>query len=206
MLTEEKKQLIEVEERYRHEISSKIKEDIGAIKEEVEIIEHTIWAKVNELLNSNVGMWFLSTVLVTGGAGAYQATQHHYEVKLRNHTQVITHQFEISNRIQNMKYFLRKATTCGEAELALKSVFQSKTPVSPDIEKLSLLVIYFNFYQLTDQPKKETLEIVRQLEDEEYLLQQEKPSTPFPEATRTRLLNLLDQLERIQVSEASQHR
>ena len=136
MLSEEKKSLITAEERYRHEIASKLRSEMGVIGEEALSIERSIWGKVNELLNSNVGMWFLSTVLVTGGAGAYQAMQHHYEVQIHNRAQLTTHQFEIGNRIQNMKYFLRKAQTVGDAQLALKSVFQSKTPVNPEVEKL----------------------------------------------------------------------
>lgn len=206
MLTEEKKNLIAAEERYRHEISSKFRSEISSIEETAKGIERSLWAKVNELLNSNVGMWFLSSVLVTGGAGAYQAMQHHYELQLRNRTQLITHQFEIGNRIQNMKYFLRKAKTVGEAQLALKSVFQSKTPISPDIEKLSLSVIYFNFYQMQGAQNKEALELVRKLEDQEYLLQTEKPNTPLPEATKENLLSWITQLEQIQTQEASRIR
>ena len=58
MLSEEKKSLIAAEERYRHEISNKLRSEIGSIGEEFQSIERTIWDKVNELLNSNVGMWF----------------------------------------------------------------------------------------------------------------------------------------------------
>ena len=176
MLSEEKKSLIAAEERYRHEIANKLRSEIGSIGEEFQSIERTIWDKVNEPLNSNVGMWFLSTVLVTGGAGAYQAMQHHYEVQIHNRAQLTTHQFEIGNRIQNMKYFLRKAQTIGDAQLALKSVFLSKTPVNPEVEKLSLSVIYFNFYQMLGTQNKEALELVRKLEDQEYILQSQKPT------------------------------
>jgi len=205
MLSEEKKSLIAAEERYRHEISNKLRSEIGSIGEEFQSIERTIWDKVNELLNSNVGMWFLSTVLVTGGAGAYQAMQHHYEVQIHNRAQLTTHQFEIGNRIQNMKYFLRKAQTIGDAQLALKSMFLSKTPVNPEVEKLSLSVIYFNFYQLLGTQNKEALELVRKLEDQEYILQSQKPTNPLPEAEKQKLLSWVEKLEQIEVQESNKN-
>jgi len=203
MLSEEKKSLITAEERYRHEIASKLRSEMGVIGEEALSIERSIWGKVNELLNSNVGMWFLSTVLVTGGAGAYQAMQHHYEVQIHNRAQLTTHQFEIGNRIQNMKYFLRKAQTVGDAQLALKSVFQSKTPVNPEVEKLSLSVIYFNFYQMLGTQNKEALELVRKLEDQEYILQTQKPSNPLPDAEKQKLLSWVEELEQIEIEESN---
>ena len=205
MLSEEKKSLIAAEERYRHEIANKLRSEIGSIGEEFQSIERTIWDKVNEPLNSNVGMWFLSTVLVTGGAGAYQAMQHHYEVQIHNRAQLTTHQFEIGNRIQNMKYFLRKAQTIGDAQLALKSVFLSKTPVNPEVEKLSLSVIYINFYQLLGTQNKETLELVRKLEDQEYILQSQKPTNPLPEAEKQKLLSWVEKLEQIEVQESNKN-
>ena len=203
MLTEEKKSLIQAEERYRHGMASKIRSELGTLGQEMQDIERTLWGKVNEFLNSNVGMWLLSTVLVTGGAGVYQAMQHHYELKLRNRTQLITHQFEIANRIQNMKYFLRKAQTVGDAQLALKSVFLSKTPVNPEVEKLSLSVIYFNLYQILGSQNKEALELVRKLEDQEYILQSQKQSDPLPDAEKQKLLGWIGALEQIELNESN---
>ena len=201
MLNDDKKSLIEAEERYRHEIASKLRSELSDAGQEILNLERTIWDKINEVLNSNVGMWFLSTVLVTGGAGVYQMMQHHYEVKIHNRTQLITHQFEIGNRIQNMKYFLRKAQTIGDAQFALKSVFQSKTPINPDVEKLSLSVLYFNLYQVEGAQNKETLDLVRQLEDQYYILQSQKPSDPLPPDQKAQLLKLVDELEAIQIKE-----
>ena len=79
MLNDEKKALIEAEERYRHEIARKLRADLDAVELAAQKLETTLWSKLNDFLNSNVGTWLLSTVLVTGGAGAYQIAQHHYE-------------------------------------------------------------------------------------------------------------------------------
>jgi hypothetical protein len=100
-----------------------------------------------------------------------------------------------------MKYFLRKAQTIGDAQFALKSVFQSKTPINPDVEKLSLSVLYFNLYQVEGAQNKETLDLVRQLEDQYYILQNQKPSDPLPADQKAQLLKLVDALEAIQIKE-----
>ncbi|ANI99922.1 hypothetical protein A8O14_07480 [Polynucleobacter wuianus] len=194
-MLDEKKSAIEAEERYRHEVASKLRYEVGAMEREVIAIEQGIWSKIQEFLNSNVGMWLLSSVLVTGGAGLYQTMQHHYEEKLHNKTQLITLQFEIANRIENMRYFWRKAKTIREGEFALRSVFQSKTPINPDVEKINLSVLYFNLYQLIGRQNQEVLEIVRKLEDMEYELQAQKPGDLLPEDEKKKGLELIGRLE-----------
>ena len=201
MLNDEKKALIEAEEHYRHEVARKLRADLDAVALAAQKIETTIWSKLNDFLNSNVGTWLLSTVLVTGGAGAYQIAQHHFEKIMHDRTQLVTHQFEIGNRIQNMKYFLRKAQTVGDAEFALKSIFQSKSPVTPEVEKIILSVLYFNFYQIKGPHNKEALELVRKLEDQYYILQNQKQTDPLSDDERTKLLGWVEQLERIQIQE-----
>lgn len=202
MLDAEKKALIDAEERYRHEVALKLRADVEAVELAVQKLETTFWAKLNDFLNSNVGMWLLSTALVTGGAGVYQIAQHHYETRLHDRTQLVTHQFEIGNRIQNMKYFLRKAQTVCDAEFALKSVFQSKSPVTPEVEKIILSVLYFNFYQVKGAHNKEAMELVRKLEDQYYILQSQKQTDPLSDQERAKLLGWVEQLEQIQVQEA----
>jgi hypothetical protein len=203
MLDEEQKALIEATERYRHEVSQKIRSELSSAEEEIKEIEQGIWDKIQVFLNSNVGMWLLSSVLITGGAGLYQRMQHSYEEKLHNRTQLIVLQFEIANRIENMKYFWRKASTVGDGAFALKSVFQSKTPINPDVEKINLSVLYFNLYQLIGHQNPEALEIVRQLEDMEYDLQAQKPSEPLSEVVKKQALKLINQLEKYLIERPS---
>ena len=195
MLDDQKKAAIEAEERYRHEIAMKLRAEVSAVEQEVEAIGQDIWSKIQVFLNSNVGMWLLSTVLVTGGAGLYQTMQHRYEDKVHNKTQLIVLQFEIANRIENMRYFWRKAKTIKEGEFALRSVFQSKTPINPDVEKINLSVLYFNLHQLIGHQNQEVLEIVRKLEDIEYELQAQKPSDPLPEEVKKQGFELINKLE-----------
>lgn len=194
MLDEQKKSLIEAEERYRHQIASQIRSEIATVESEVKTIEQSIWNKVQEFLNSNVGMWLLSSVLVTGGAGLYQTMQHRFEEKLHNKTQLIVLQFEIANRIENMRYFWRKAETVKDGDFALRSVFQSKTPINPEVEKINLSVLYFNLYQLIGKQNTQTLEIVRKLEDMEYELQSQKPTDLLSADLKKQGLALINQL------------
>ena len=203
MLNDEKKALIEAEERYRHAIASKLRSEIGVVGHEIQEVEQGIWGKIQELLNSNVGTWFLSTVLVTGGAAVYQTMQHHYEAKLHNKTELITYQFEIGNRIENMKYFLRKTKTVGDAQFALNSVFKSKTPINPEVQNINLSVLYFNFFQLNGHQNKEALATVRELEDAEYDLQSQKPSNPLSSEDKEKLLVMVNTLEKMQIQEAA---
>jgi len=202
MLNEEKKALIEAEERYRHKFSQKLREELSEFADGAQRLENTVWGKVSEFLNSNLGMWLLSSVLVTGGAGLYQTLEHHYEIKSQNRAQLVTRQFEIGNRLQNMKYFLSKAKTVGDAEFALKSLFLSKTPVHPDVEKLSLSVLYFNLYQIEGPHNKEVLELVRKLEDQYYILGTQQATDPLTDEKKAKLLGWVDALVKIQMEEA----
>lgn len=182
MLDQEKIKLIEAEERFRHELrlqleseAAKVKASAASLGSQVIQAEKKLGSKVMEFLNSSVGMWLLSSVVITGGAAALQQIQHHYEVEQKNKSQLVTYQFEIGNRIQNMKYFLRHAKTVGEAKAALGSVFKSKFPISAELEHQSLSTLYFNLHQLIKGTAKEknarAMEIIRDLEDAEILLQ-----------------------------------
>lgn len=182
MLDDERKKLIEAEERFRRDLkmqleieASKLRSDASSLPAQVKQIEKKTTSKIMEFLNSSVGMWFLSSVVITGGAAALQQIQHHFETQQKNKSQLVVYQFEIGNRIQNMKYFLRHAKTVGDAKMALGGVFKSKFPINADLENQSLSTLYFNLHQLIGGTPREknlkALEIIRDLEDSEILLQ-----------------------------------
>jgi actin-related protein len=107
-------------------------------------------------------------VVITGGAAMLQKIQHNYETEQKSKAQLIAYQFEIGTRIQNMRYFLTQAKTVGDAKLALASVFQSKFPLNPELEKQSLSALFFNLHQLIKGSEKEktkrAMEVVLKLE------------------------------------------
>jgi hypothetical protein len=210
MLSEDRKTIIEAEERFRHELKLKLENEAACLKagvnhleEEVKLGEKKFSAKLMEFLNSSVGMWFLSSVVITGGAAGLQQIQHHYETEQKNKAQLIEYQFEIGNRIQNMKYFLRHAKTVGDAKSALAGVFKSKFPLSPTLENQSLSALYFNLYQLidgTDKDKsKRAILVVLDLEDAEVSLQSQANDQALSVADKERLSKLVADIENLHI-------
>lgn len=215
MLSNDRKSIIEAEEKFRHELKIKLESETASLKsglnlleEDVKLVERKFSAKLMEFLNSSVGMWFLSSVVITGGAAGLQQIQHHYETEQKNKAQLIEYQFEIGNRIQNMKYFLRHAKTVGDAKSALASVFKSKFPLSPTLENQSLSALYFNLYQLIDGTDKEkskrAIEVVLDLEDAEVSLQAQKNDQALSAADKERLSKLVADIENLHIKGVSQ--
>jgi hypothetical protein len=215
MLSNDRKSIIEAEEKFRHELKIKfeaetasLKSGLNLLEEDAKLVEKKFTTKLMEFLNSSVGMWFLSSVVITGGAAGLQQIQHHYEIEQKNKTQLIEYQFEIGNRIQNMKYFLRHAKTVGDAKSALASVFKSKFPLSPALENQSLSALYFNLYQLidgTDKDKsKRAIEVVLDLEDAEVSLQSRKNDQALSAADKDRLSKLVADIENLHIKGISQ--
>jgi len=211
MLDDEKKKIIEVEERFRHALrlqleaeAAKLKAEAVAAGTQLKQAEKKLGGKVMEFLNSSVGMWLLSSVVITGGAAALQQIQHHYEIEQKNQSQLATYQFEIGNRIQNMKYFLRHAKTVGEAKSALGSVFKSKFPLSAELEHQSLSTLYFNLHQLIKGTEKEknvrALAVIRDLEDAEILLQSRPDQDPLNAADRESFSKLISAIESLHLT------
>ena len=215
MLSNDRKSIIEAEEKFRHELKIKLEAETASLKsglnlleDDAKLVEKKFTTKLMEFLNSSVGMWFLSSVVITGGAAGLQQIQHHYEIEQKNKTQLIEYQFEIGNRIQNMKYFLRHAKTVGDAKSALASVFKSKFPLSPALENQSLSALYFNLYQLidgTDKDKsKRAIEVVLDLEDAEVSLQSRKNDQALSAADKDRLSKLVADIENLHIKGISQ--
>ena len=196
MLDNEKKKIIEAEEHYRHEIASKLRSEASYIQNEAKKIEKTFWSKAIEVLNSNFGLWLLSSVFVTGGAALYQITQHHFEVKLNNQKELLTCEFEIANRLHGMKFLLLKAKTNGDAQNALIGVSKSFGAVSSEYEHVNIAVLYFKTIQLTGSIDSQVAGYVKELEEKNLAIQSENPKTPFNESDRKQLIELISALQR----------
>jgi hypothetical protein len=213
MLSEETKKRIEAEERFRHDLKVKLEAELASAKsafasvqKEVGQAEKRTASKVMEFLNSSVGTWFLSSVVITGGAAMLQQIQHSHEIEQKNKTQLIAYQFEIGTRIQNMKFFLTQAKTVGDAKVALASVFQSKFPLNPELEKQSLSALYFNLHQLIDGSEKEktrlAMAVVLDLEQAEFLLQSQKNDQLLDANDKEKLAKLVTSIENLHIGKA----
>jgi hypothetical protein len=196
MLDNEKKKIIEAEELYRHEIATKLRSEVAFIQNEAKKIEKAFWSKAIEVLNSNFGLWLLSSIFVTGGAALYQITQHHFEVKLNNQKELLTCEFEIANRLHGMKFLLLKAKTNGDAQKALAGVSKSFGAVSSEYEHVNIAVLYFKTIQLTGSIDSQVASYVKELEEKNLAIQSENPKTPFNESDRKQLIELISALQR----------
>jgi hypothetical protein len=199
MLNEDRKSIIEAEERYRHEIAKKLRADLGAVEEDAKKLGKSFWDKAMEVLNSNFGLWFLSSVFITGGAALYQITQHHYDAKLMRDKAIITCEFEIANRLNGMKFLLLRAKTVGQAQFALTPISKSLGPVSSEYENVNIAVLYFKIFQLTGHRDIQIGDLVRELEEKNLLIQSENPKLPVDEVDRKRLIEIIDILHQFEI-------
>lgn len=208
MLHEDKKSIIEAEERFRHEIKLKLESEfaksqpiIEKTEDSAKDIEKKASSKVLDFLNSSLGMLLISSVLISGGGTLYQQAQHHYAVEQKNKEQLVAYQFEIGDRIQNMRYLLRHSKTVGDAKTALASIFKSKFPLNSDLDNKSLSALYFNLYQLIQGSQKtksrEAMEILRELEDAEYSLQSKDNNSLLNADEKEKLTKLVLSIEKL---------
>ena len=205
MLDDEAKKIIEAEERYRHEITQTLRSGIDSFEQSALNLEHSIWGKVLEILNSNFGLWFLSSVFITGGAAMYQITQHHFEVKMSREKEVITCEFEIANRLNSMKFLIKRAKTNAEAKFALTPITDSFGAVSTEYEHVNIAVLYFKVFQLTGLRNAEMEGYVKALEEKNLAIHLANPTAPFDEDERKNLLEMISALQRYE-SDQINHR
>jgi len=194
MLDDEKKKLIEEEERYRHEISKKISDEVDMLEKDVEDTSHKIWVKVYDILNSNVGMLLLSSVLISGGAALYQNAQHEYEARITAQKEIISCEFEIANRLYVVKDLISHAKTVGDALVALAGAKKSLGPVKPEFQNVGLAVLYFNLYQLTGVRNPNVEQDLREIERVYSSLQEQDSKAPFNEADKESMIKIIKEL------------
>lgn len=202
MLTEDEMKRIAAEERYRHSIRKSLEEESAQpAAEPPPPPPPGFGSKLYEFLNSSVGMWLLSSVVLTGGAAFLQQVQHQHEISLKNQADLTSHRFEIEHRLDGMSFLLRRAVTVGEAKAALGGVFKSAIPVTPELQNRSLASLYLSVYPLLAGTEKEktnrAYNLVKQLEDIELVLQPLPDDKPLDEAQRTQIAKLMTAIQQL---------
>lgn len=206
MISEAQKKIIEAEEQFRHEIknklmleSSKLGDDLNAIGQSFEATEKKFGAKLMEFFNSSFGTWFLTSVIVTGGAGLYQNIQHHYETKKTQYEQSVKYKYEIENRLDHLEIGIRHAKTVGEAKAALQRLYSGKYPLTPELQNRALGSMYLNLYNLltgTEQERaQQSILLIRQLEDVAISLDSQIDSQPLSEVDKTQFKKLIESIK-----------
>ena len=203
MLTEDEMKRIAAEERYRHSIRKSLEEESASPAAEPPPPPPPpgVGAKLYEFLNSSVGMWLLSSVVLTGGAAFLQQVQHQHEISLKNQADLTSHRFEIEHRLDGMSFLLRRAVTVGDAKAALGGVFKSAIPVTPELQNRSLASLYLSVYPLLAGTEKEktnrAYNLVKQLEDVELVLQPLPDDKPLDDAQRTQITKLMAAIQQL---------
>ncbi|QWD82127.1 hypothetical protein [Polynucleobacter sp. MWH-S4W17] len=211
MIADDKKKLIEAEEIYRHEFKktlettdTSISKTLDQVVSGVKLEKSKMGAQIMALLNSSVGMWFLSSVVITGGAAVIQQIQHKYEVEQKNHAQLISYKFEIENRLDNMEYALRRAKTVGDAKDSLDRLFKSKFPLTPELQNRSLGSLYLNIYELVPGTEKQkaqaAINFIREMEDAEYLLQSQPDNKTIDDQEKARFNKLIQSIRELRLN------
>jgi hypothetical protein len=178
MLTDEQRQIIEAEEQLRHEVRRRLDtENPPPPPPPPPAPHHGFGKRIFDFFNSSVGMWLLSSIVLTGGAALLQSIQHNHEVAQNNRQQLATTRFEVMHRLDMMEHGLRRARTVGEAKAAMDGINKSKFPLTPELQNRSLGSLYLTMHQLlqsSDQEKSaKAMTFIRRLEEAELSLQAE---------------------------------
>ncbi len=199
MLTDEKKALIEAEEHFRHELRKKIESGIATAEREIKASEKKLFEKINEFLNSSIGLLLVSSVVVSGGGALYQQIQHVYESREKSKAQSLTFKFEIGDRIKNMQFLLKRAKTVGDAKVAMAGMFKSQFPLNSNLDNKSLSSMYFSLYQLAEgtekERSKEAIQILNELEELEYSLQARVNTDVLNASEKEQIIKLVASIE-----------
>jgi hypothetical protein len=199
MLSEDQRKAIEEEEELRHEVRQRL-QAANPPPPPAAPPHHGFGKRVFDFFNSSVGMWLLSSVVLTGGAALLQNIQHNHEIEMKNREQLAQHRFEITHRLDQMEYTLRRAKTVAEAKASLDGIYKSKFPLTPELQNRSLGSLFLTVFQLTpgseQQKTEQAMTFIRRLEDAELSLQsQTNDSTPLDEKQKIHLHKLVKSIK-----------
>ena len=208
MQIDETKKIIEAEETFRYALKAKLEEEhfktTLLLSEELKNVQKNTNSQKNEngvlqvffrFFNSTLGIWILSTIFISGGASLFQHTQYKYKIETTNKELALKYEFEINARIQNMKHFIDRALTVGDAQIALSSLSYNKFKTDEDLSAQTLNTIYLHLYALGDKDEKEvvkrSMEIVAKLERTNFDLNLRQKSLLLNKEEKENLLEII---------------
>ncbi|TAJ81597.1 hypothetical protein [Reyranella sp.] len=200
-MDEARRRQIEAEEELRYQVRRRLDTQHGVEAPAPAPPADGFGKKLMEFFNSTLGMWLLSSVVLTGGAALIQNIQHSHEIEQKNREQFAAHKYEVTHRLDQMEYSLRRAKTVGDAKAAMDGMFKSKFPLSPDLQNKSLGSLYLTMLQLvsgtTDQKSTEVMDFIRRLEEAELALQAQPDDKPLDTEQREHLRKLLNSIKNL---------
>lgn len=203
MLTDDELKRIAAEEHYRHSIRKAIEAQVPPSEPAPPPApeKHSFGKKLFDFFNSSVGMWLLSSVVLTGGAAVLQQIQHDHEIAQKNREDLSSHKFEIQHRLDSMTFLLKRAKTVGDAKNALNGVFKSSIPLTPELQNRSLASLYLTIQPLLAGSARdkttEAFELVRQLEEAELLLQSQPDDKPLDSGELAKLTKVITAIQKL---------
>jgi hypothetical protein len=196
MLNDEDLRRIAAEEHFRHGVRKSIEAE--AAPPPAPPPRHGIGKRLFDFFNSSLGMWLLSSVLLTGGAAMLQQIQHNHEIAQQHRQMRLQHRYEIEHRLDTMAFQLRHATTAGAARAALEPIFKSSVPLTPELQNRSLGSLYLALQPLLLAPERhkaqQAMAIVKRLEQAELSLGSQPETQPLSADQRHQLAKLVDQI------------
>ncbi|MGD9879294.1 MAG: hypothetical protein AB7F22_35470 [Reyranella sp.] len=205
MLTDEDRARIEAEERLRHAVRQSMQTPAEPAAPPPPPPKPGFGQRLYHFLNSSVGMWLLSSVLLTGGAAVLQQIQHAHEIAQKNQQDLTTLRFEIEHRLGNMAFLLRRAKTTGAAKTALDGVFKSPIPLTPELQNRTLSSLFLAAYPILPRKKqqdvRQAIRLVKRLEEDELLLHPLPDGQPLSDAQREKFSKTITSIQQLHLSE-----
>lgn len=208
MLTDEDRARIEADERMRHAVRQSMQPPATPAEPPPPPPKPSFGSRLMHFLNSSVGMWLLSSVLLTGGAAVLQQIQHNHEIAQKDRQELTTLRFEIEHRLGNMAFLLRRAKTVGAAKTALDGVFKSPIQLTPELQNRSLASLFLTAYPLVHNKQKrhdarQAIKLVKQLEEDELLLRAQPDDQPLSDQQRETFGKTITAIQDLHFSETS---
>ncbi len=205
MLTDEDRARIETDERLRHAVRQGMQPPAEPAAPPPPASKPGLGHRLMQFLNSSVGMWLLSSVLLTGGAAVLQQVQHDHEIEQKNRQDLTVLHFEIEHRLGNMAFLLRRAKTIGAAKTALDGVFKSPIPLTPELQTRSLSSLFLSAHSILPKEKqrnaRQAIKLVKTLEEDELLLQSLPADQPLSEEQRTKFGKTITSIQQLLFSD-----
>ena len=203
MLTDEEKKRLAAEEQFRHAVRTELAAQIEPPPAPAPPPPPAKHKRVIEFFNSSLGMWLLSSVLLTGGAAVIQQIQHSHEIAQQHRQARLTHRFEIEHRLDTMSFKLRRARTVGEAKEALDPIFKSSVPLTPELQNRTLGSLYLALQPLLAggerQKAKQALTLVKRLEEAELGLHSSPDDRPLSTEQRNQIMKVITSIHELEL-------
>ena len=196
-LTETRKAEIALEEIYRAQIQP-IKKSSTLV-----VDADSVGRRILKFFNSNLGIWLLSSVVLSSMATFLQREHAKYLDEAANRLRIESTKFNVSDRVEELRFFLRNANTNAECTKALETLFRTGYPNPGPTGGSSIYSLVYAIYPLLANPHdkviKDALETIRKMEHKYIELKGLEAGVSPPANTKETLYAQLDHLQSLQL-------